>query len=665
MEIPDPVKNIRYPLLVLLMGLTNLAGTALADPGLWTAPQQPIANHAATVLLSRPGAAYDAHGAGLAPPAPRIAVEGNTLLVDLDQAQASSPGDWPEVLMQFDLPPLDAGEWTLKLYEDRAHTRLLGEHTLQVVEGSLPRVLPAVGHWYNPSEPGTGFSIESRGGTLSMIHYTYLSPVMEETGRAAWFVSVAPLHGGEAVAGMLQYAGGSCFHCTPFEAPHRAGYDTLGLRVVFESDRRGWVEFRDGRRTPIVSMPWGAPYVQGLLDRGIDGENATLAIPDMVGDWVFGSTDASRFSARFGPMQPIESGAQGQARWRSTVQIGATLSLAAELTCAESVDSSDQRIRCELLGDWQPTEDAAVQTLRLVMQAENMQEDFVRGLRLTDNPADAGVELQGFRIELPENRFTSERGIQPQPGWWWDPARSGTGMFVQRRGAQTGISYYGAEGWAISVRPLADRDMYATGQRYRDGSCAYLGCLPDYLAPNQVEDDLPLRWDLSHARSGIGWRFGIPATRFGEFVAMALGGAYRHELGTEDAPVAMPELLGTTWVFVLESDSQADEWQRRVLNIGFFETHLDFNPSTLMFLGRDLDDTDQYFFLTCRDYFWYEDHCTFAQSVLGPGGLPQPEDPVSQWSAQPNDIAIDRLVGRWQSPSGDVIHYVRGFRLVE
>jgi hypothetical protein len=282
--------------------------------------------------------------------------------------------------------------------------------------------------------------------------------------------------------------------------------------------------------------------------------------------------------------------------------------------------------------------------------------------------------MQGFRIEVPQDRFTDMRGIHAQPGWWWDPSRSGTGMFVQRRGAQTGISYYGSDGWAISVWPLTDQHMYAVGHRFRDGSCAYYGCPLDYLAPTQIENDMRMYWDLSRARSGLGYREDLAAP-FGEFVAMAIGGTYRHELSREGAPVAVPELSGSTWVFVLEPDSEADEWQRRAVSIRFDETQLfedDLSDElTLTFGGTDAEEPDWAYDLTChRLAFGSGPRCTLEavdttiiQIPTNP--TPMPTDPVSQWQAHPNDIGIDRLTGRWRDQAAQNWLYVRGFRLIE
>ncbi len=65
--------------------------------------------------------------------------------------------------------------------------------------------LPQTGWWWNPQEPGRGFSIEAQGNNLFMATYLY-----DVSGRSTWHVAVGPtsLNGSLFTNQLLSFGGG-------------------------------------------------------------------------------------------------------------------------------------------------------------------------------------------------------------------------------------------------------------------------------------------------------------------------------------------------------------------------------------------------------------------------------------------------------------------------
>ncbi len=297
----------------LLLATTAVSASRAEEGVFWTAPAAPVAGQPLTVLVSRPGFAYDEHTADNTPPQPQVRIEGDAVLVDLGRAEASEPGDAPTVLMQLDLPALEAGDYALRVYEDSAHTALLTERAFSVAApdpaAEAVDVQPVRGHWYNPAEPGTGFALDVRNGQVMLSHYTFSvddEPLL--SGLPEWFGVVTTLRQNEAVGVMLGFTRQACAGaaCHPTPRARRAGFDTIGARLEFESDRRGWIEFAGGRRIPIVSLPFGVDYVAGAVDRGGDGSQAPLYVPEIAGEWVIADAQGRSYYAQFTPFEFIE-----------------------------------------------------------------------------------------------------------------------------------------------------------------------------------------------------------------------------------------------------------------------------------------------------------------------------------------------------------------------
>jgi hypothetical protein len=89
-------------------------------------------------------------------------------------------------------------------------------HTGAVLSsGTLPAyatgITPAVGLWWNPSESGTGYTIDVHNGVMAVIVYSY-----KENGDSEWYLASARLtnSGRSFTATLDKYRGGQCISCT-------------------------------------------------------------------------------------------------------------------------------------------------------------------------------------------------------------------------------------------------------------------------------------------------------------------------------------------------------------------------------------------------------------------------------------------------------------------
>lgn len=107
-------------------------------------------------------------------------------------------------------PSLSPGTATLR-FSDERHAALdwpggltpLERFPIAAENSAVPPAAPEPGWWWNPSEPGRGFTFEVTGANL------YLSGLMYDTaGSPIWYVASGTLSDGAFQSTWLQYAGG-------------------------------------------------------------------------------------------------------------------------------------------------------------------------------------------------------------------------------------------------------------------------------------------------------------------------------------------------------------------------------------------------------------------------------------------------------------------------
>src|SRR5690606_31483313 len=127
---------------------------------LWTLPAEPRAGEplrviAFPVILEQ---YYDTANA-------QLSIEGSDITVVLD-LQGCSPDVWCDVLVQvpvqIDLPPLEAGTYTVRVFHSADDSSPAVELPLQVAEAAAtPEPMhPVEGWWWDPANPGYGLILQ-------------------------------------------------------------------------------------------------------------------------------------------------------------------------------------------------------------------------------------------------------------------------------------------------------------------------------------------------------------------------------------------------------------------------------------------------------------------------------------------------------------------------
>lgn len=126
---------------------------------------------------------------------------------------------------------------------------------------------PRTGHWYNPTEPGSGYNIDIQDGILIVTIFTYKAT----GGDSEWYLASGPLtNGNRTFAGTLdKYRNGQCISCA-YAAPAIIGNDGT-ITIDFSSETSATLTLPGGRTTTI------RPFNFGFGDP-----------PDgLLGEWVF------------------------------------------------------------------------------------------------------------------------------------------------------------------------------------------------------------------------------------------------------------------------------------------------------------------------------------------------------------------------------------------
>jgi serine protease len=108
------------------------------------------------------------------------------------------------------------------------------------------------GWWWNPSEPGRGFTLEVQGNNLFMAGFMY-----DASGNAVWLLaSGAMLNSSLYVGNWTQYAGGQSLTGTYQQA--RVSNPNVGnARVQFSSTLKATMTLPDGRTIPLEKFDIG------------------------------------------------------------------------------------------------------------------------------------------------------------------------------------------------------------------------------------------------------------------------------------------------------------------------------------------------------------------------------------------------------------------------
>lgn len=99
---------------------------------------------------------------------------------------------------------------------------------------------PASGFWYDPTEDGSGFLLETQGGILAGGYYGYT-----ENGAPEWYIFSGSLHvdpevGFFAAADLQRFQGGACLGC-----PYRPNSErTPAGRIEFQFEQRNYARYR-------------------------------------------------------------------------------------------------------------------------------------------------------------------------------------------------------------------------------------------------------------------------------------------------------------------------------------------------------------------------------------------------------------------------------------
>jgi len=111
---------------------------------------------------------------------------------------------------------------------------------------------PEAGWWWNPAEPGRGFAVEVRGGSMLLTAAVY-----DERGNPVWYVSHGSMNGDRSYRGRwLRLAGG-----TTVQGSYRVPADTMDAGAValrFSDTRQAVLTLPDGRQLPISRLDLAA-----------------------------------------------------------------------------------------------------------------------------------------------------------------------------------------------------------------------------------------------------------------------------------------------------------------------------------------------------------------------------------------------------------------------
>jgi hypothetical protein len=271
---------VRKPILFTLLALATLPCPASAAATLlMTAPEQPVAGQATTLVFTAPSMRYDLDPA--TPPA--VSVDGSTVRIDLNVVCEEIFCELVQALpMRMQLPALPQGAYVVQVHANGMSQAPIGEMQLDVAAATaIEKIRPAEGFWTDPSRPGTGLYLQHRGDLVAVAQFEYVA------GLAVWRLDTAPLQGTSLAVVLREFSDGSCFACEDHVVP-RVTTGGTPMSLHFQSARRAHVELQDGSLLQMVSLPFGAAYVDSLFEDRADLSFSPLPLPDLRGKWAIG-----------------------------------------------------------------------------------------------------------------------------------------------------------------------------------------------------------------------------------------------------------------------------------------------------------------------------------------------------------------------------------------
>ena len=120
--------------------------------------------------------------------------------------------------------------------------------TTLTVTVAPPAATPQPGLWWDPTQIGSGYSINVSHGVMVVVTYAYLPD-----GTAQWYLSSGPLaNGGQSFAAPMEtFVGGPCIPCTDVRHPTPAG-SPGSILILFSSPTAATVYLPGGRIAHIV-----------------------------------------------------------------------------------------------------------------------------------------------------------------------------------------------------------------------------------------------------------------------------------------------------------------------------------------------------------------------------------------------------------------------------
>jgi hypothetical protein len=157
---------------------------------------------------------------------------------------------------------------------------------LAAAAGSAQAYQPEAGLWWNPSESGSGFTIELQDNLLAFTGY-----LGEPGGAPVWYTSAGFLSGNALYEGpLLRFTGSQCAGCAYTGLPSNRQVGTL--RLVFDPNdpTRGTLTWNVPPQ-PVRTIPIERYYY--YYKRGEDG-SAPTEVTKLLGEWHL-SLDFSEF----------------------------------------------------------------------------------------------------------------------------------------------------------------------------------------------------------------------------------------------------------------------------------------------------------------------------------------------------------------------------------
>lgn len=143
--------------------------------------------------------------------------------------------------LQIDGDPNDS--FTIEVYDWAGRLRGLANIPDAFVNSQA--FVPQLGMWWNPAEPGTGYSFDLKHGVLVMTVYSYTS-----AGEPIWYLASGPMVNNRFTGTVDRYGGGPCLACAFKQSTLRGNDGTIA--VTFNSPSTATVVLPGGRTIAIV-----------------------------------------------------------------------------------------------------------------------------------------------------------------------------------------------------------------------------------------------------------------------------------------------------------------------------------------------------------------------------------------------------------------------------